>query len=52
VAPSKRDGAGSSRMGIAHHGERSIFRSVLGLGEPLSMSLEGAVIALEGAKAV
>jgi hypothetical protein len=32
VAPRKRDGVGSSRMGIAHHGEESIFGSVLGLG--------------------
>ena len=32
MAPRKRDGAGSSRMGIAHHGERSVFRPMLGLG--------------------
>jgi hypothetical protein len=32
VASSKRDRAGSSRVGVAHHGERPIFGSMLGLG--------------------
>jgi hypothetical protein len=32
LAPGKRDGAGSSRVGVAHHGQRSVFRSMLGLG--------------------
>src|ERR1700730_5634807 len=35
VAPSKRDGAASSRMGVAHYNERSVFRSILGLGRTL-----------------
>jgi hypothetical protein len=29
------DGTGSSCMGITYHGERSIFRSMLGLGRTL-----------------
>jgi hypothetical protein len=37
-----RDGAGSSRLGVAHHRERSVFGSVLVLGEPLDITLEGA----------
>jgi hypothetical protein len=32
VAPSKRDGSGSSHLGVAHHGERSLLGSMLGLG--------------------
>ena len=28
MAPGKRYGAGSSRMGVAHHGERSVFGSM------------------------
>jgi DNA polymerase-3 subunit epsilon len=32
VAPRKRDRVGSSCMGVAHHGERSVFGSMLGLG--------------------
>jgi hypothetical protein len=32
VASSKRVRAGSSRMGVAHHGQRPIFGSMLGLG--------------------
>src|SRR5215831_4368664 len=32
VAPTKRDGVGSSRVGVADHGERSVLRSMLGLG--------------------
>ena len=36
VAPSKRDGAGSTGMGVANHGERSVFGSMLGLGRTTS----------------
>jgi hypothetical protein len=32
VAPSKCDGVGSSHMGVAHYGQRSILESVLGMG--------------------
>jgi hypothetical protein len=32
VASSKRDRARSNRVGVAHHGQRPIFRSMLGLG--------------------
>ena len=32
MAPSKRDGTGSSRLGVAHHGQGSVFGSMLGLG--------------------
>src|SRR6202035_4877189 len=52
LAPSKRDGAGSSRMSVAHHGEGSVFRSMLGLGEPLGIAMKALPTALEGARAV
>jgi hypothetical protein len=53
VAPSQRDGAGSSRVGIAGHGERSVFRSMLGLGRTFLIShWKVLLIALEGARAV
>jgi hypothetical protein len=42
VAPGKRYGAGSSRMGVAHHGERSVFGSMLVLGRTSGIALEGA----------
>ena len=32
LAPRKCDGAGSTGMGVADHGQRSIFGSMLGLG--------------------
>jgi hypothetical protein len=32
VASGKRDRAGSSRLGVTHHGQRPIFGSMLGLG--------------------
>jgi hypothetical protein len=32
MAPGKCDWAGSCRMGVAHYGEGSVFRSMLGLG--------------------
>ena len=32
MAPGKRDGSGSSRMGIADDGQRPVLRSMLGLG--------------------
>jgi hypothetical protein len=37
-APSKRNGAGSRRVDIAHHGETPVLRSVLGLGRSLDIS--------------
>jgi hypothetical protein len=32
VAPRKCHGARSTRIGVTYHGERSVFRSILGLG--------------------
>ena len=47
MAPSKRDGAEPSRVGIADTSERSVFRSLLGWGEPLGVLTEHVQIRVE-----
>jgi hypothetical protein len=52
LAPTKRDGVWSSRMGVAHHGAESVFGSMLGWGEPLGIAMKALPTALEGAGAM
>jgi hypothetical protein len=40
VAPRKRDGAGSTSVGIAHNGEGSVLGSMLVLGRTLDVALK------------
>ena len=42
MAPTKCDGAGSSRMGVAGHGQRAVLGSVLGLGRTSGIAPERA----------
>jgi hypothetical protein len=42
MAPSKCDGAARNHMGVAHHGERSVLGSMLGLGRTSGYRIGGA----------
>jgi hypothetical protein len=48
VAPTECDGAGSSHIGLADHGEGPVFRSMLALGERLGIAFECAPDRSEG----
>ena len=48
MAPTKRDAAGSSCMGVAVHGEGPVLGSTLVLGRAFSIAMNGAADRSEG----
>ena len=48
MAPTRRDGAGSSCMGAADHSDRAVLGSMLVLGEPLAVAMDRAAGRSEG----